>query len=186
MTLSNTIINIINEFYPTGAPARDVFLSHSEAVARKALQVARKVPHLNPDLEFVEQAAMLHDIGIFYARAPEIGCFGEYPYVCHGYLGRQLMETKGLFRHALVCERHVGVGLTLEEILKYPLPLPHRDMVPVSLEEQIVCYADKFFSKKPGKSEEWPVEMVLKSLETYGPQKVARFKEWLAVFGENS
>ena len=143
------------------------------------------MPHLHPDLEFVEQAAMLHDIGIFYARAPEIGCFGEYPYICHGYLGRALLEEKELFRHALVCERHVGVGLTLEEIRKYHLPLPHRDMVPVSLEEQVVCYADKFFSKKPGKNlEEWSVETVLKSLEKYGPQKVARFKEWLAVFGE--
>lgn len=160
-------------------------MRHSEMVAKKALQSARRVLHLHPDLEFIEQAAMLHDIGIFYARAPEIGCFGEYPYVCHGYLGRELLEDRGLFRHALVCERHVGVGLSLEEIQKYHLPLPHRDMVPVSLEEQIVCYADKFFSKKPGKDQaEWPVELVLKSLEKYGPHKVARFKEWLALFGE--
>jgi uncharacterized protein len=187
MTLVNTISAIINEYYPAGSPARDVFLRHSEMVAKKALQSARKVPHLHPDLEFIEQAAMLHDIGIFYARAPEIGCFGDYPYVCHGYLGRALLEDKCLFRHALVCERHVGVGLSLEEIQKYHLPIPHRDMVPVSLEEQIVCYADKFFSKKPGKNlEEWTVDMVLKSLEKYGPQKVARFKEWLALFGETS
>ncbi|MFZ2807464.1 MAG: HDIG domain-containing metalloprotein [Desulfosalsimonadaceae bacterium] len=185
MTAAHTIPAIINEYYPAGSPARDIFLRHSEAVAKKALQAARKVPHLHPDLEFIEQAALLHDIGIFYARAPEIGCFGEYPYICHGYLGRQLMEAKGLFRHALVCERHVGVGLTFDEIRKYHLPLPHRDMVPVSLEERVVCYADKFFSKKPGKNlEEWPVEMVLKSLEKYGPHKVARFREWLAVFGE--
>jgi uncharacterized protein len=185
MTSSHTINAIINEYYPAGAPARDVFLRHSEAVARKALQSARRVLHLHPDLEFIEQAAMLHDIGIFYARAPEIGCFGDYPYVCHGYLGRELLEGKCLFRHALVCERHVGVGLSLEEIQKYHLPLPHRDMVPVSLEERIVCYADKFFSKKPGKDQaEWPVDMVLKSLEKYGPHKVARFREWLGLFGE--
>ena len=187
MTSPHAITAIIDEYYPAGSPARDIFLRHSEAVAKKALEAARKMPHLHPDLEFVEQAAMLHDIGIFYARAPEIGCFGEYPYICHGYLGRKLMEDKGLFRHALVCERHVGVGLALEEIRKYHLPLPHRDMIPVSLEEEVVCYADKFFSKKPGKNlEEWPVEAVLKSLEKYGPHKVARFKEWLAVFGENN
>ncbi|MDA8403904.1 MAG: HDIG domain-containing protein [Desulfobacteraceae bacterium] len=185
MTLANTITAIIDEYYPPASPAREVLLRHSEMVARKALQTARKVSHLHPDLEFIEQAAMLHDIGIFYARAPEIGCFGKYPYVCHGYLGRILVEGKGLSRHALVCERHVGVGLTLEEIRKQDLPLPLRDMVPVSLEERIVCYADKFFSKKPGKDqEEWPVEMVLKSLEKYGLQKVARFTEWLALFGE--
>ena len=27
------------------------------------------------------------------------------------------------------------------------LPVPHREMIPVSLEEQIICFADKFYSK---------------------------------------
>jgi len=41
-------------------------------------------------------------------------------------------------------ERHVGAGITQEEAVK--LGLPPRDYVPQTLEEKIVCYADKLIS----------------------------------------
>lgn len=182
----SVIMNIFHRYYPPGSPAREVLLRHSEKVAKKALGAARRVSHLHPDLSFIEQAAMLHDIGIFYTNAPEIGCFGDKPYVCHGYLGRELLETLGLPRHALVCERHVGVGLAREEIAARKLPLPDRDMTPVSLEERVICYADKFFSKKPGLDEnEWPVDRVIDHLAKYGPRQAARFREWVTFFRES-
>ena len=61
---------------------------------------------------------MLHDIGIFLTHAPQIGCHGDKPYICHGYLGRELLEKEGFPRHAIVCETHVGVGLTIADIEK--------------------------------------------------------------------
>lgn len=57
------------------------------------------------------------------------------------------MRKEGFPRHALVCERHTGAGISLQSIIDQQLPVPHRDMVPVSLEEQVICFADKFFSK---------------------------------------
>ena len=86
-------------------------------------------------------------------------------------------------RHALVCERHVGLGITKKEIILHNLPLPESDMCPVSIEEQIICYADKFFSKT-GKfiSKEKPVKKVLKRLEKYGHDKVLRFQSWIDLF----
>jgi len=45
------------------------------------------------------------------------------------------MISEGYPKHGLVCERHTGTGITLEMIIKNNLPLPHRDMVPVSMEE---------------------------------------------------
>ena len=57
------------------------------------------------------------------------------------------MRSEGYPRHALVCERHTGAGLSLEDIIAQNLPVPHRDMLPVSMEEQVVCFADKFYSK---------------------------------------
>jgi uncharacterized protein len=176
-------IDIINEFYKPTSKTCEILITHSLAVAKKALKAAKRVSHLNPDCRFVEEAAMLHDIGIFYTNVASLGCTGEYPYVSHGYLGRKLLEDKGFNRHALVCERHVGVGLTLDEINKYNLPLPQRDAVPISIEEQIVCYADKFFSKKQNQNgEEQPVEAVLKQIEVYGKDKVERFKNWVELF----
>ncbi|MDE8698292.1 phosphohydrolase, partial [Bacteroides cellulosilyticus] len=96
------------------------------------------------DKDFLYEAGMLHDIGIFLTNAPGIFCFGDQPYVCHVYLVADLMRQEGYPRHALVCERHTGAGLSLDDIISQKLPVPHRDMLPVSLEEQVVCFADNF------------------------------------------
>lgn len=90
---------------------------------------------------------MIHDIGIFLTNAPRISCLGSFPYICHGYLGADLMRKEGFPKHALVCERHTGAGISLSDIEQQNLPLPKRDLRPVSLEEQLICFADKFYSK---------------------------------------
>ena len=104
-------------------------------------------PEIQADRKFVEEAALLHDIGVYKTYAPEIACFGSLPYICHGYLGADLLREEGYGRHALVCERHTGAGISLRDIVDKELPLPRRDMLPVSIEEQLICFADKFFSK---------------------------------------
>lgn len=176
-------IDIISEFYVPGSKAYRRLIKHGRQVAIKALGIAIKMPHINPDLEFVQEAAMLHDIGIFMTNSPELGLSGEYPYVCHGYLGREILEKRGLPQHALVCERHVGVGITAEEIKQRRLPLPDRDMVPVSIEEKIICFADKFFSKNGNSNDgEKSIKDILCSLERYGDDKVERFQEWMKKF----
>lgn len=177
-------VDIINEFYNPGSKTYKILVQHGQAVARKAVAAAEKVPHLKPDLDFIQEAAMLHDIGIFLTDTPKLGCHGKHPYICHGYLGRELLVNNGLPIHALVCERHVGVGITAAEIQCHCLPLPMRNMVPVSIEEQIICYADKFFSKKSRSvTKEKPVEEILRKLERYGADKVSIFQSWIKLFG---
>ncbi len=176
-------VDIISEYYKPDSEAYAMLLQHGKSVARKALDAAAKVPNLNPDITFIKEAAMLHDIAIFMTDAPELHCTGKHPYICHGYLGRELLENKGLFKHAMVCERHVGVGITAEEIRRHDLPLPARDMVPISIEEQIICFADKFFSKNgPSMETKKPVEEILGNLAHYGPDKVKTFESWLELF----
>jgi uncharacterized protein len=176
-------IEIINEFYTPNSKAYRITVRHGEQVARKSLEAAARVPHLNPDLRFIEEAAMLHDIAVFMTDSPELGCFGEHFYFCHGYLGRILLEKKGLPRHALVCERHVGVGMTAEDMKRQRIPLPLYDMVPVSIEEQIICYADKFFSKSGEAAfKEKSVKAVREGLERYGHDKAMKFQAWAEMF----
>ena len=139
-------LQIINKYYDDHT-LRDILLRHSRAVADKALAIVRNHPELHADERFVEEAAMLHDIGIVKVDAPAIACYGTEPYIRHGVLGAEMLRQEGLERHALVCERHTGTGLTLEQIVEQGLPLPHQDMQPQSIEEQIICFADKFFSK---------------------------------------
>jgi len=169
-------LKIIAKYYPPDGPTYPVLVAHSRAVADKALAIAKNVPELNPDLKFIEEAAMLHDIGIFMTDNPSVDCNGKYEYICHGYLGRQLLEKEGYPKHALVCERHVGVGLSEQDIIDRDLPIPHRDMTPQTIEEEIICLADKFFSKHPDPTKEKSWEEVEESMGIWSDNDVARFK----------
>lgn len=173
--------DVISEFYAPGSELHRIMIRHGEQVAGKALGVARRLAPSDLDMAFIEEAALLHDIGIFMTRARSIGCRGAYPYVCHGVLGREILERKGFFRHARVCERHVGVGITIDDIIGQALPLPRRDMRPVTLEEQIIAYADKFYSKG-GDAAEKTVPDILRSLHRFGAEKAAVFRSWAVRF----
>lgn len=175
-------LDIIKRYYKKGSKAYDILLRHSEAVTEKCLEIAGKNPELNPDLEFIKEAAMLHDIGIIKTNTPRLDCFGEHSYICHGYLGREILIKEGYPYHALVCERHIGVGLTVEDIESQKLPLPVKDYVPLSVEEQIICFADTFFSKKNNLKKEKSVKEVLNTIKKYGHKNTERFQEWCEVF----
>jgi len=178
-------VEIIRQFYDPDSALFAMLVEHSRQVAAKSLEIAKGVAHLNPDMDFIEKAAMLHDIGIFKTSSPKIGCAGKYPYVCHGYLGRELLDGLGLPREfGLVSERHTGAGITLENIIEADLPLPHRDMVPVTLEEKIICCADKFYSKSPKKRDKVMTrEKIEKSLAKLNPGHAERFSAWAEAFG---
>ena len=133
---------LIDRYYPQPSPLRDILLTHSRLVAEKALLALRRHPELQLDPQFVNDAAMLHDIGIFLCDAPGIHCHGTEPYIRHGLLGAQLLRHEAsrlqldLKPYARVCERHTGTGLTCQQIIEQNLPLPQRDFVPITLAEQ--------------------------------------------------
>lgn len=171
---------LIRKYYQDSPTALRIILDHSRLVTARAVRIAR---HLSPtetiDLRFIAEAAMLHDIGSIFTHAPEMGCFGKLPYICHGIKGSELLNEVGLTRHALVCERHTGVGLTAEEIQKNKLPLPTRDMIPVTLEEQIICYADLFYSKNiQERGMEKDGDTIRNSLRRFGTEKAVIFDQW--------
>jgi uncharacterized protein len=172
---------ILKRHLVTGSDLYETVFLHSRHVMLKALTLAERHPELHLDLTFIEEAAMLHDIGVYRTNAPDIHCFGSHPYICHGYLGREIIEKEGFPKHALVCERHTGTGLYLTEILAKDLPLPHRDLAPVTLEEQLICFADKFYSKSQLNTA-FSVEDVRQKLAKYGAEGVDRFDRWCEMF----
>lgn len=174
------VLDIIDRYYSDNEKLKEILLVHSRSVADKALSIADRHPELMLDKEFLEEAAMLHDIGIFMTDAPSIHCYGSHPYICHGYLGSELLFSLGYDRHALVCERHTGAGLSLQSIIEQDLPVPHRDMLPVTNEQIVICFADKFFSKT-SLDKEKTVDRAIKSLSKYGEEGVIRFKHWCDV-----
>lgn len=173
--------DIINKYYTKDTKLYNIYLSHVTDVTNKALSIVQRHPELAVDVGFIEEATMLHDIGIFMTKAPHIACKGKYPYIAHGYLGNELLIAEGYPRHGLVCERHTGTGLTLETIIKRKLPVPHRDMQPLSMEEKIICFADKFYSKsKLGR--EKSMKKIRSNLKKHGKHQVTKFDEWCEMF----
>lgn len=177
-----TAEEIILKYYPADDALRRLLLHHSRQVADKALAACAAHPALGLDAAFVRRAAMLHDLGIFLTDAPGIHCHGREPYLLHGYLGARLMRIEGDEAVARVCERHTGTGLSARRVAELGLPLPPGVYEPQTQEEQLVCYADKFFSKSHPERERTP-EQVADSLARFGQESVDTFLLWHRRFG---
>ena len=180
-------LSIIQRYYTPGNDDYRVLVSHSRQVADLAVALNRRLidKGVPIDIEFVEEAAMLHDIGMCRTDAPGIHCHGTEPYILHGILGRQMLDSMGLFRHGRVCERHTGTGITAQEIVTQHLPIdPPRDLLPESIEEKVICYADKFFSKSRPDEPPKTLERARRSLAKFGGDTLQRFDDMLDLFGD--
>lgn len=170
-------LSIIHKYYPEDNELRRLLLRHSRQVADRALKIAESHPEWNVDREFLEDAAMLHDIGIIGCDAPGIYCYGTEPYIRHGQIGGQMLrqlDMPGLSADrvealARVAERHTGTGLPGWE--------------PETLEEQVICYADKFYSKSSPDREK-TIEQAAQSLRKFGEAGVVKFLAWAERFEE--
>ena len=178
---------IIEKYYNPESEIYKNLMIHNEAVTKKALSIAKNLQEKKGaeiDLAFLKEAVALHDIAVFLTNAPNLHCFGEEKYIKHGILGREILEKENLPKHALVCERHVGVGITKEGIIEENLPLPARDMLPETIEEKIVCIADNFFSKDGEyMTKEKPLSLIKKLYENISPEHVERLEKLLEELG---
>ena len=173
---------VIDKFYPLDNELKRIFMVHARKVADLSLEFSSRHPELELDNKFIEEAAMLHDIGIFLCDAQRIHCHGENPYICHGYLGAELLRSLGLPAHASVCERHTGTGLTKEIIEREGWPLPLKDFTPITLEEQLICFADKFYSKTKHLEQPRTLEMVRESMRKISEESAEKIDIWAKMF----
>lgn len=160
-------LSIIDKYYPADDELRRILMIHSRQVADRCLAIVAKHKELPVDVQFMEEAAMLHDIGIYRCDAPSIHCHGTEPYLRHGPIGGEILRAEGFPRHARVAERHTGTGLPGYE--------------PETLEEQIICYADKFYSKSR-LDRVLTVAETAQSLEKFGHDGVLKFLTWADCF----
>lgn len=194
-------LDIIHHFYPEDTPLRRLLLLHSECVRNKALALLEgssfrdQQPSTTLNLDLIIAGSMLHDIGICATHAPGILCEGTEPYICHGTIGARMLRqlvVEGPFLAedaamleacARICERHTGAGLTRQDILSQGLPIePAVDLLPETLEEQLVCLADKFFSKSGDPRKEKSLEHVRRSMMKFGADSLARFDALCSTF----
>jgi uncharacterized protein len=112
-------------------------IDHCEGVAAIALETAQKLQKkgLKVDVQLVEAGALLHDLGRSKTHT-----------VDHAVVGAQIAESAGIPDSVVrVIKRHVGGGITPDEAKR--LGWPKDDYIPHTLEEKIVCHADKLIEQ---------------------------------------
>lgn len=152
-------------------------IDHCLAVRNIAIEVAHKLENrgIKIDLQLIETGALLHDIG----RSKTHG-------VDHSLVGAQIARRIGLPQSIInIIKRHVGAGIIDEEAAL--LGWPKDNYVPQTLEEKVVCYADKRIDQ----NKVVPIEIEIKNLESKGMVKAAMrvrklHKEIIALIGEET
>lgn len=131
-------------------------IRHSEKVANQALVIANKITKANVDKNLIEIGAILHDIG----RSETHGFH-------HALKGGNILRQRGFSEKlARICETHILGGLDKEDAKE--MGLPEKDYLPLTLEEKIICLADKLIA---------------------GTRKVTleeRFNRWFSKYGRSS
>lgn len=145
----------------------DIILKHSKAVQKIALRIAKDIKGV--DIEFIKTASLLHDMGRF--ECPRDLAFK------HGIIGAKILRKEGLKKHALVAERHLGAGISKEDIIEQKLELPLKDYLPKTKEEKIIAHADNLIENNREITIEKVIERYRKELGEKVAKKIKRLND---------
>jgi len=140
-------------------------VAHCQACARISKLVAETAAGRGNmvNQEAVEAGALLHDIGRSQTQL-----------VNHGYVGAQILEKEGVDGIVVeIVRRHVGAGISAEEA--GALGFPPGDYVPRTLEQKIVCFADKLLDGDKARPFEEEVKRFVK--KGHDVQRLRKLKE---------
>ena len=133
--------------YSCSKKSFDIILRHSKLVQKQSLKIADDIIRNKHkvDKNFIKVACILHDIGRFECPIKSDKA------VLHGIIGSKILRKEGLNKIALVAERHLGAGISKEDIKNQKLDLPLKDYIPATIEEKIITHADNLiFGDKVG------------------------------------
>jgi uncharacterized protein (TIGR00295 family) len=143
-----------------------IVYQHGKAVQNAALVIAKEIHEQGHtvDLDVIAVGSILHDIGRFWYPP------GKKDEIKHGVKGAEILRKEGHCQLARIAERHIGVGLTKEEIRRQHLPLPEKDFVPETIEEKIITYADNLIAGDRIAT----VREVIEHYRQFGPRSLKR------------
>jgi uncharacterized protein len=134
-------------------------IRHCVAVADLAVETAKQLEEkgLMIDVDLVEVGALLHDLGRSKNHT-----------VDHAIIGAQMAQTLGLPESVIrIIKRHVGAGISADEAAK--LGWPKDSYTPQTVEEKVVCYADKLIDHGKRK----PIETEIAKLQKENKKEAA-------------
>ncbi len=105
---------------------------HSIKVANKGLEIANKITKEKVNKNLVEIGGLLHDIGRSLTHGFN-----------HGLVGGNILRERGFpEKICRICETHILGGLDKDDARV--LGLPEQNFIPLTIEEKIICLADKY------------------------------------------
>jgi uncharacterized protein len=174
------IRSLHQKYAPTKAAFERVY-GHCVIVDEIAQQLIKE-NHLDVDADLVHAGCLVHDIGVYALY--KNGVLDGQNYITHGVLGEKILQDESYPQQLQrMAANHTGVGLSRHDVKAQHLPIPERDYIAVTPEEQIVMYADKFHSKTTPpyfNSVAW----FLDHIAQFGVDKADTFKKMVAEYGE--
>lgn len=161
----------------------DLVWTHSLIVQDIARQLVKNLEKrkIKINKKQVEIGCLVHDIGCY--RCYEFYGRNDGPYIQHGVKGYEILKSEGFSEEiARMAMIHLGVGLVKENVVASKLPLEHKDYIPITLEEELVAYADNFHSKSGPKFDSF--EDSRKKLANLWPESVVILDRFRKKFGE--
>lgn len=138
--------------FKLGSPPALIF--HCHHVTAIALEICKQIrlasPNIEIDEEIITMGALAHDLGRNITNGISHAIEGA-KILKKYFIGSQVDEV------AKIVERHIGAGIPKEET--EVLNLPFKDFIPLTLNEKIVCYADKLADYKFNKTNKsWTID----------------------------
>lgn len=178
---------LLHKKYAKSEMLLDLVWTHSNIIADIAIHILDKHDFNQNDLtrEFVIQSALLMDIGVYMCGGYEWMPGqppSDKPYIQHGIIGAWILQQEGYSPQVIqVAHSHSGVGVSAQDVRNFGLDLPEADYVPRSQLQKLITYSSKFHSKAPKFKD---LEDIKESLMKFGKEKIERFDELVAEFGE--
>ena len=175
-------IQLLDKYYKDYAKLKEVLLAHGKSIYEMSKEISSLHPEYHINLPFMYEASYLHDIGIYKTNVNKIGCFGTEVYLMHGIIGGEIMRKEGYLDLAHACERHTGSGLDSNDLKKIGYEPPEKRIyIPQTIEEKLLCYCDKFFSKSDV-TIKFTKQDILTKRSKYGDNVLQRMNDLFTLF----
>jgi uncharacterized protein len=181
MLTTQQIENLHHKYAPN-EKVYELVYGHCQIVNEIAIWCASNIENQEKvDKALLSNAALLHDIGTYILFDNGGKVANERLYPLHAILSAKIISDEGIdVRVAQIVETHVLLGLSKQEIDDKPWPLPARDYIPGNIEGELLCYADRFHSKKPIFNS---YDGFLERLKQGLPLQAKKFEDWSHRFG---
>lgn len=177
---SKDYIEHLHRKYAPNQHVYDLVYSHCKIVAEIASWCSANAG-TEVDKKLLESAALLHDIGSYVFFDDKGEDLNRRLYPQHAILGAKILADEGIDEAITkIVESHILLGLSKQEIIDFPWPLPERNYEPQTVEGELLCYADRFHSKQPTFND---FGTFLKRLMPGLPLQAEKFELWSKRFG---